>query len=337
MIAKILIFLLSSALMLAAPIRGSAEYTEKESDVPDKMLFLGDSIASGFGLEGYDNDRYGCDSYANILGREYSEQLPEGGSFKLDNLAIDGQTSGELLDGLSQGEYDGYLADADCVVVSIGGNDMLGVLIRVLADSGINADGKTDAEFDFSELVKHIMQMNANLEKNLSEFDSNITRIAQIIYEKTDGRLIVQNLYDPLESVDEIPALQQLAQEKIDSLNHMITDHSGEGGYSVCDVAAAFEGKNSELTRISQFDIHPNEEGHKTIAKTLDEVIRQEKYLCTVLVPEETVPAAADEVSGNLSSRRSAGTALAAFACISALFLVLLVRMIIRIFTRRKM
>ena len=49
---------------------------EKNIPVPPKLVFLGDSIAAGYGLEGYDkSDLYHCDSYANIIGNDYSGNL----------------------------------------------------------------------------------------------------------------------------------------------------------------------------------------------------------------------------------------------------------------------
>jgi lysophospholipase L1-like esterase len=43
------------------------------------------------------------------------------------NSAVVGDTSQQLLDRINSGEFDADLADSDAVIISIGGNDILGL------------------------------------------------------------------------------------------------------------------------------------------------------------------------------------------------------------------
>ena len=95
------------------------EFEDVEVNVPPQMLFLGDSIASGYGLDGYDTGRENCRSYANILAGEYSGELSQSCGFSMTNLAEDGQTSSELLEKMNNGKYDDDIKNADCIVISI--------------------------------------------------------------------------------------------------------------------------------------------------------------------------------------------------------------------------
>lgn len=45
------------------------------------------------------------------------------------NSAVVGDTSQQLLDRINSGEFDADLADSDAVIISIGGNDILGLFI----------------------------------------------------------------------------------------------------------------------------------------------------------------------------------------------------------------
>lgn len=264
-----------------AAVSAESGYETVETDVPPKLLILGDSIATGYGLEGYSpEDKTNCSSYANLLSEEYSQLLPAESRFSMNDLAIDGQTSAELLEGLNSGKYDELLDSADCIVVSIGGNDLLGVLFDVLADVGVNADGSEKTTFDLKSMLVKLKDMNSTLDENIAQFDVNIADIAKYIETASDGQLIIQTQYDPLESFDQISMLRDLAAEKIKALNEKIISHSAddEYGYFICDNASAFKGKAEELTNIKRIDIHPNADGHKLIAKTLDEVIRSRKY-----------------------------------------------------------
>ena len=107
-----MILSLVSCKMTVTPKIDVTHYTE----VPPKMMFLGDSIAAGYGLEGYSqNDLYSCSSYSNILKEKYEAELDGDCQHEMVNKAVSGATSGDLLDLIQSGELDEDLRDSDGV------------------------------------------------------------------------------------------------------------------------------------------------------------------------------------------------------------------------------
>ncbi|MFR0871749.1 MAG: SGNH/GDSL hydrolase family protein [Oscillospiraceae bacterium] len=111
---RILSIIMAAAVAAACTVTAGAEGSE--------LVVLGDSITSGYGLDGYvSGDNYSAaGSFANMLGADF------GG---YENFAVDGRTSGELLTALEDADIAAALAGADTVVISIGGNDFLQPMI----------------------------------------------------------------------------------------------------------------------------------------------------------------------------------------------------------------
>ena len=259
---------LCSCTMTEIPEREVVHNTE----VPPKMLFLGDSIAAGYGLEGYTlTDNYNCpDSYANILKERYNAELPDDCGHVMVNKAVSGYTSGDLIEQIQSGALDSDLGDSDAVIVSIGGNDLLDIMLGLLNSLGIDDTGSFDtAQFDIFSAASMFMSMDGDVDKALEQFDDNIKVISDELSERTEGTVYIQTLYDPLEYFSSFSMVTDFSAKKIGRLNTMIKDNSPRG-YKVIDVAADFKGKAAELTRIADYDIHPNEAGHKVIAEDVD-------------------------------------------------------------------
>lgn len=101
----------------------------------ENLVVLGDSIATGYGLEGYvsGDNASAAGSFANRLSAYYTGY---------ENLAVDGRTSAQLLAALSEEETASALENADDIVISIGGNDLLQPLI-----TGMQMSLMSDPEF----------------------------------------------------------------------------------------------------------------------------------------------------------------------------------------------
>ena len=246
-----------------------------ETEVPPRILFLGDSIASGYGLEGYSSDDlYHCRSYANILGERYTAELESQCGHTMVNRAVSGDTSDDFIELLKSGELDADLADSDAVVVSIGGNDLLDIMLALIKKLGIDESGLFDSgEFDLFSAASAFMTMNSDVDKALDHFSDNMAVISEELLKRTEGRVFIQTLYDPLEYYSDFSMVTEFSDEKIGKLNTIITKNASRG-YMVIDVASDFKGRAGELTRISQFDIHPNPAGHEAIAETVDKTLR---------------------------------------------------------------
>jgi lysophospholipase L1-like esterase len=286
MMRKITAFLSAALLSLSLSSCKMTETPTKETKhsiaVPPKMVFLGDSIAAGYGLEGYtDTDNYNCRSYSNILKEKYETELKDECGHTMINKAVSGATSEDLIELIQSGDLDSDLRDSDAVVISIGGNDLLGILFKVMENMGVTDVGSFDADnFDLKEAAASLLTMNGDIDKALKQFDANIKIIAEELDKRTDGTVYVQTLYDPLEYFNNISMVTDLSSDKIGKLNSIISDNASSG-YTVINVADDFKGKAGELTNISSLDIHPNAEGHVAIAKAVDEAFRETGFSYT--------------------------------------------------------
>lgn len=266
------------------------EYDIYDSPVPQKMLVMGDSIATGYGLEGYDKGRENVESYSNLLAGDYKDELPAGEE-QLTNLAMDGQTSKELLDDLLKGDYDDYLTSTDIVLISIGGNDLLGALFSFLSEQQGKGINVRDLFSDMSllDIAKLTAGLNSALNNNIDSFGENLEDIANYITNRTDARIIIQNVYNPIDNAGLSKLFTAFVGSKIDDLNEQIDkcalSDDGTVFYTVADVHSAFSGQGKELTNFDKQDIHPNSYGHRAIYDTLDRLIRETGYSIKVPKP----------------------------------------------------
>lgn len=269
---------IASALLLCGFT--ACSLTEKKAEtvpteVPPRMLFLGDSIPAGYGLDGYtDSDNYNCASYSNILKDKYETELSEICTHEMQNFAVSGATSDDLIQLLESGKLDSALEKSDAVVVSIGGNDMLHIMFDFLSDLGISAENRSIdlKSIDILGAASRLFSMDSQIDEALTGFETNIKTISNKLNEKTDGTVYVQTLYNPLEIFTDLQALVDFSDEKINKYNEIVKNNAGN--YTVIDVASEFKGKCGELTRIKMVDIHPNAEGHKVIAEIVDKSFR---------------------------------------------------------------
>lgn len=248
---------------------------EHKTEVPPKMVFLGDSIAAGYGLEGYTkDDNYNCRSYSNILKDKYTAELGSECAHTMVNEAVSGYTSSDLIAQIQSGELDSGLKDADAVVISIGGNDLLGLLFDLAGALGIDDFSSFNIkDIDLASAASALLGMGNDADKALEQFSVNIDTISTELKKRTNGTIFVQTLYDPVEYYDKFAVITDFAAQKIEKLNSIISEKSANG-YKVIDVASDFKGRAGELTNIKKMDIHPNAAGHELIAEDVDKAFR---------------------------------------------------------------
>ncbi len=264
-----------SALLFSGIILTGCSMTETETittthitNTPPKMLFLGDSIPDGYGLDGFSiDDNSHCMSYPNILKEKYREEL-QGVDTQMINKSVSGDTTQNLIDIIDSGDIDDYLKESDVVIVSIGGNDILQPIYGIL--NGLKGD-----DADIFSIASYIPKLGDNIDAALVTFEENLKTISDKLNSKTDGKIFVQTLYDPTEYIG-IDLITDFTGKKISTFNNIIT--SNAENYTVIDIYPSFAGKSGELTNMPDFDIHPNAEGHKLIADIVDTELKKYEY-----------------------------------------------------------
>lgn len=245
------------------------------------LVVLGDSITSGYGLDGYvSGDNYSAaQSFANRLGGEF-------GSY--ENYAVDGRTSGELLTALDDADIAAALAGADTVVVSIGGNDFLQPMLGAVQDAVmsdpdlLSAIQGGDVQLDEDNYMQIMSQMMSVMldavdAVDVSAIGGNICSILSEISDlNSECQVILLTVYDPFEGVQGMEMMDVAAREKLGELNAEISAEASEHGAQVADVHSAFAGHALDYTNISSMDIHPNKDGHGVIYSLLSDLTSQQ-------------------------------------------------------------
>lgn len=302
-----------TAAIITAAIMAASSGVSVSAEDGNKLVVLGDSITSGYGLDGYtEGDNYSAESsFANLLGGSYDEYL---------NFAVDGRTSEELLTALEDEKISAELSGADTVVVSIGGNDFLqpmftaalnmaaenmeifSLLSGMASGSGDNLSALTSGIFssdsaDMGEysalLLEFINAMTEAAEAvDISQIAGNISSILGIITEEApDSQVIILTVYNPFEGVPGLELFDAVARTRLAELNAAISDAAARNGARTADVYSAFEGHALEYTNISRIDIHPNKTGHAVIYSLLSDMTGESAVSEEVPAEEAMLPA----------------------------------------------
>lgn len=223
-----------SAIMVLSSIGTVSAYAEKYGD-GDNIVVLGDSIASGYGL---DAKEY---SYAQIVA-DYMDA-------NLENYAVAGATTEETLAAVRSfdAEKKAQLAEADVVILSVGANDIIEYTSRFILDfaarNDLLKDGYTaenipekpsfgdikklmsrDKVSEFAKNDANLFRMNTALLQlrghmiftdstpNYEKYDrviqtQIIPNIEAIVAEthsvNPDARIVLQTIYDPFQLQEE--------------------------------------------------------------------------------------------------------------------------------------
>lgn len=233
------------------------------------LMVLGDSIASGYGLAGYESgDDYSAEgSFANMLGKS---------ARSYENFAVDGMRSDELLSLLETPteELRKALESSDTVIVSIGGNDILKPMLnairsQALTDTRIihailNRDFTPDMITEYSNKILQAA-ISAAEAVDIDKTVSNIAAITERIRAASpETKLILLTVYDPFMGNVLMRAASEVAEQKLPLLNGGIEALENDKTMIV-DVYKAFKGHESEYTNINKLDIHPSAAGHQII------------------------------------------------------------------------
>lgn len=247
---------------------------------------LGDSIATGYGLPGYNpKGDTPATAYPSIVGNALGLARGRG--------AWDGATSSELLSFVTNPQNQPYLSTAKVITISIGSNDILEPIMEFLSTQlGCDQDNVLTALAAMAPETRAAvfsalnagdgsgLKNNPILTQAASTFSQNFQGIISGLKKVApDAKIYVTNIYNPYEHIT-IPYgtgtldLGGIADGYIQTLNSAFSSSSPD--YTLIDTHSAFSQSlqsgtslvNADLATFN-FDPHPNTAGHAKIANMI--------------------------------------------------------------------
>lgn len=265
-----------------------SESVSTKDDLGNAFVYcaLGDSIAYGYGLIDFDNERYSA-----LIGNELTDKVKNFVSF---NYAVNGDTSLDLINLIKSGGAP-ELKHADLVTISIGANNVLGTSLSKLSEYYLYVSSVTDENLKNIRIPQIYDEMMVQNAAGIAQFSLDIITIIEAVRkEAPDAQIVFQTIYNPYRrldvSFDFIKATLDLAEETdrlVKELNDIIIANSSVLGYDVADVYTAFSGLDNVVnadtftggdadfaTALVEADPHPNKDGHRIIADTILPLIK---------------------------------------------------------------
>ncbi len=251
---------------------------------------LGDSIAYGYGLENKDTE-----SYAQKVRGKCNISTDN-----FNNLAVSGMTCAEFYQKIQEDEYTNAIKKAELLTVSIGSNELLGLVTKTVAE----VTGVTQGDPDFVSKVQSTFlaasmtekvqmltsiynkftseEMKVEIERAIASYETNWKNSVEYIKQiNPDIQIIATEFYNPyyeiaLASYD----LGGYVDEQIKKLNNILTTQSNsEKEYKIAKIYEAFNTTNPRITNVNisisnlNVDPHPNAAGHEVIYSKIVDVL----------------------------------------------------------------
>jgi lysophospholipase L1-like esterase len=210
----------------------------KKNDKSIDIIGIGDSLTQGYG------DGAGK-GYAFYL-KELLAQNSKGEQVSLsNNYAINGARTSDLLKRLNNPSSRYSIAQADIIVMTIGGNDLFQI-----------GDGEVDPA-----------QIKAKIPAALEQLDKIFSRLNEMNH---TADIYYVGLYNPFSDLENERESTMVLQTWNDAVFRMINPYPNMTFVPTYDL---FKNNLKELL-YSGDNYHPNQEGYKKIANRLYEVIR---------------------------------------------------------------
>lgn len=258
--ALLALALAAVAPLLAAPARAALPAAYAPVGPGDVYLALGDSLATGDEAPANNDGRPGYPDYLHTI---LSSTRP----ISYTNLGVSGETSTSMR--AAGGQLDRALAfiaaegaagrRVSPVTLSIGGNDMVGVILP----------GST------TTLTNAITLFRSNFEQTLDQLTAALTTQG-----RRTGDLVVLRYYNPYPALATSSPLPLNADPDLDvpKFNQVIAEVAAARGVAVADGYTPFLGREADLTFVrlpyiffpfieANFDYHPREPGQIILAR----------------------------------------------------------------------
>lgn len=267
---------------------------------PLKVLALGDSITTGYGLA---NAEASC--FTALLGDDYT----------VTNKAVNGNTVAGIAAQLQTSAiHTQTIAAADVITITIGGNDMMALLYAKTAEqynaehhSGIDVTDVSTilSGLNQSNLAQHypllriadqlLDKENTHYFINSQEFTNALTTYQQMLVGITSSlkhvnpnvEIIVATQYNPYaEFADHtlFHSFYEGMEDGVSKLNETIIAGADAGGYTIADVKTRFQDAHAKTNDLCNadpdiasinLDFHPNADGHIVLAEVFKAAIEE--------------------------------------------------------------
>lgn len=208
-----------------------------------KVVVLGDSLTEGVG------DPTNQGGYVPFL-KELLEEYKGINKVEITNFGVKGHRSSQLLNRLEKVEIQNSISDADIVLITIGGNDLLKVVSE-------NITGLTVEDF--------------NKEKEV--YSNNLRKIVSKIQNINEHAVIsLIGLYNPFSTVFiDIKELDQIISDWNQNSQSILAQYKNT---LFIDIADLFLGDIEALLHTDFF--HPNRDGYELIAGRIFSVLEEQ-------------------------------------------------------------
>ena len=256
-----------------------------------KYLALGDNITAGTAL--------------NEGESSFPEILAENNGWVLTNMAVNGMTSESLLAQVSAGDLDQAIQSSKIITITVGGNDMMDLLYKLVVDS-YNASNDPDITADDvipimnnSEDPRWMNLAFATLgvlngdedngipafpereefKASIAAFSANMqSTMAYIRKLNPDATVIVPTQYNPYQKFTGLfEVIASSVNKGAEKLNAAITSGANQNGYVAVDIFTTFKNSDENLCNATadplNMDFHPNARGHEVIAARIQGII----------------------------------------------------------------
>lgn len=259
---------------------------DASADDAMKIVALGDSITNGYSMDGSL-----IASYPQLVSSYYGAELV--------NFAEDSMTSAELLSKISDPAVQSEIADADIVLITIGGNDIMKpVLNNEFIDASkyntmteLIAAIKAESDKDLFYSIALQTKLNSFMPDAIKNCNANIQQLSEQLSSMTSARIVFQTLYNPMDLKNDNTALassgsmtvlcanvNSYLEGKPDNTLYPIDGGvndiiRGLTGSLIVDTFETFADHSYFYTHIKNVDVHPNSKGHLAIAESIIETL----------------------------------------------------------------
>ncbi|WP_225435132.1 DUF459 domain-containing protein [Bacillus aerolatus] len=220
--------------------------TEQKEVIPKDLnvVSIGDSLTQGVG------DSSGSGGYIPYLEQQL-EQLNAVKSARFENFGVKGNRTDQLLERLGQQEVKQSLQQADLVIITIGGNDIM----KVFKDN-------------FAQLsVKEFDRQRESYAMRLHEIIQTVRK------QNKDAGIVLVGLYNPFMKV-----FADVEEVEVIMKDWNAASESAVGQYTqTCFVAVEDLFRNTKENLFYKDQFHPNDRGYELMANRIFETIKGEK------------------------------------------------------------